>query len=150
MLVRGAEARAVCEAILYALDSIIPPSVDVTLPGDGRHCAIHAETIGSLSWTSASNLGAWPPFVPRSLSIKVAMLEALELIQDAIAKVTEQPWPQPGYKARAHVEGQHVRLWFENAGNDTVLVGRFPMTLARSRRRASTRRCGRARRIGPR
>jgi hypothetical protein len=130
MLVRGDDARALCEAILYALDSIIPPAVDVSVPGQGRHWAIQAKTYGAQSWISLSSLGAWPPFLPRSLSAKLAMLEGLELIQDAIAKVTEQPWPHPGYKARAQADGQHVRLWFENASKDTVPVGRFPMALA--------------------
>lgn len=113
---------------------MIPRDVHVFVSEEGRHGALVARqtTAGADGFYStwAFPLGPRFPFVPSTLSTKLAMMQALQAIQHAISTVSGKPWPKLGYKVRAKIENQDIRLWFENSTSDVILVGTFPNDLA--------------------
>lgn len=92
---------------------------------------IHQKTLGSASGTWAIfGFGTWLPFIPRRLAIKLAYIDVVETVQELVSDDTGDPWPGENFKVRAALEGDAVRLWFENKGGTTVPGVTLPLSLA--------------------
>lgn len=68
-------------------------------------------TGGSISGSwSPGGFGAWIPFLPRTLAVKLAMIDVVETIQQVVTGAHDKPWPGQGFKVRAEHQGASVRL----------------------------------------
>jgi hypothetical protein len=98
-------------------------------PADGE--AIDLATVGSFSGTWApGGFGAWIPFLPRSLAVKLAMIDVVETIQQVVTDAYGKPWPGEGFKVRAEQQDDSVRLWFQDANGRAVPAAMLRLDLA--------------------
>jgi hypothetical protein len=102
----------------------------------GRHAPlddrpIHEKVLAHDSGTWAIfGFGAWIPFVPRKLAIKLAYIDVVETIQDFVSSESGAPWPGEGFEVRAEPDGDAVRLWFEDKSGATRPGVTLPLDLA--------------------
>jgi hypothetical protein len=71
------------------------------------------------TWSPAG-FGAWIPLLPRALAMKLAMIDVVETIQQAVSDADGKPWPGNGFRVHAEHQGDSVRLWFEDPNGAAI------------------------------
>jgi hypothetical protein len=81
-------------------------------------------TRGSIS---PFGIGTWVPFVPRSTIRRWVVIDAAELVIDAVHDIVAT-WPAPDAVVKARADGEDVSLWFEDPAGRRI----FPVAVIRS------------------